>query len=483
LVVNFTPTTPVAPNQEYTVAACTNSAMSQGCVTNTNYTPGSNITGLTYTAGSSTPSYYYVDVLANGSAGYLASLPSTPAVESSAVESAVKTPTSFSTSPSASQVGSITAAFTETGAVPPASFTATVCTNSAMTAGCFTVPNYTSNSQIGGLTPGSSYYVTITAVSSTPGYASATTAVSPATMATVQLLSPTGLSANYGPAVGTIIFSLTPPVGAPSGQTYTVLACTNSGMTTGCIPNASYVNGNNLTGLVYTPGSPGATYYIEATANPSSGYLVSPASSQVSQADTSQLLAPTITSAAYGTTDGSIQVNFTPPTTTAAGQTYTLEACTNKNMTGCTINTNYTSGSNEALTAPTQGTAGTTYYVEVLSNASAAYVASVYSGQANHAQMSEVDTPAISRVQTGTGTGDISITFSEGGTTPTSYTALACNNTGMTGTSCVTKTGYTSGSQFTGLVSGTNYYVTITAIGPTGYLNSTSAVSGAVKAK
>ena len=481
LVVNFTPTTPIAPNQEYTVAACTNITMKQGCVTNSNYTPGSNLTGLTYTAGSSTPSNYYVDVLANGSTGYLASLPSTPPVQSSAVENSVVTPT-FSTSPSASQVGSITATYAETGTVTASSFTATVCTNSAMTAGCFTVSNYASNSQISGLTPGSSYYVTITAVSTTPGYASVTTAASPATMATVQLLSPTGVSATYGTAAGTISVSFTPPATIARGQTYTVLACTNSGMT-GCVTDANYVAGSNFSPLLaYTQGSPGTTYYIEVTANPSTGYLVSPASSQVSQADTSQLLAPTGISAAYGTTAGSIQVNFTPPTTVAAGQTYTLDACTNKNMTGCVTNANYVALSNETLPF-TQGAVGTTYYVEVLSNASAAYVASGYSAQANHAQMSEVDTPVITRVQTGTGTGDISITFSEGGTTPTSYTALACNNMGMTGASCVTKTGYTSGSQFTGLVSGTNYYVTITAIGPTGYLPSTSTVSGVVKAK
>jgi hypothetical protein len=484
LVVNFTPPLIIATNQTYTVAACTNSTMTQGCVTNTNYTQGSNLTGLNYTPGSATNSYY-VDVVANGSAGYLVSPPSTPAVQSSPVESAVKTPTGLTAQPSASQVGSIVANFIEpTGGVAPSSFTANVCTNAGMTTGCLTVANYTSNSQISGLTPGSSYYVTITAVSSTTGYTSATTTVSGATLATVQLVAPTGLTATYGTAFETISVSFAPPVTVASGQTYTAEACTNAAMSANCVTNSNFTSGSNLSGLSATVGSPGTTYFVEVTANPSSGYLVSPTSSQVSQADTSQLAPPTGISAGYGTTDGSIQVLFTPPTTIAAGQTYTLEACTNAQMrNGCVTNTNYTSGSNEALTAPTQGTVGTTYYVEVLANSSAAYVASSYSAQASHAQMSEVDTPAISRVQTGTGTGDISITFSEGGTTPTSYTALACNNTGMTGTSCVTKTGYTSGSQFTGLVSGTNYYVTITAIGPTGYLPSTSAVSGAVRAK
>jgi hypothetical protein len=482
LVVNFTPTAPVAPNPTYSVTACTNSAMNQGCVTNTNYTPGSNLTGLNYTPGSAS-TFYYVDVMANASPGYLASQPSKPAVLSSAVESAVKTPTGFSTAPSASQVGSVTAAFTEpTGTVMPSSFTATVCTNSTMTSGCITVPNYTSNSQIGGLTAGTSYYVTITAVSSTSGYGSATTAVSPATMATVQLTAPTGLSANYGTAAGSITLSFTAPVGAPSGQTYTATACTNSGMTTGCITNANYTAGSNISPLAYTPGSPGTTYYIDLTANPSSGYLVSPTSSQVNQADTSQLLAPSAVNVGYGTTAYSIQVSFTPPTTTAAGQTYSLKACTNSNMVqGCVTNANFTSGSYLTnLNAVTAGTPGTTYYVQVTSNASAAYVASLPSGTANHAETSQIGQPGTPTVSTGTTTGAIVATFGASpGTTPTSYTAIACPNTGSfpAGIGCVSKNNYTSGSQFTGLVSGTSYWVQITANAPVGYVSNTSSTS------
>jgi type II secretory pathway pseudopilin PulG len=482
LVVSFTPPAPpalVAPNQVYTVTACTNSNMSAGCVTNTNYTQGSNLTGLNYTAGGAT-SFYYVDVLANGSVGYLASPPSTPAVESSAVESAVKTPTGFSAAPSASQIGAIVAVFTEpTGTVAPSSFTATLCTNSAMTAGCITVPNYTSNSQISGLNPGSSYYVTITAVSSTPGFASATTGVSPATLATVQLVAPTGLSANYGTAAGTITISFTPPVTVAPGQTYTATACTNSGMTVGCVTNANYASGSNLSGPTYTIGSPGTNYFITVTANPSSGYLVSPASSQVSQADTSQLAAPTAVAVGYGTTVDSISVAFTPPTTVAAGQTYTLKACTNGGMTaGCVTNTNFTSGSNVAnLNAVTAGTPGTTYFVQITSNASIAYVASTPSVVASHAEMSQIGQPGTPVVSTGSTTGSIVATFGNPpGSAPSSYTAMACTNAQMS-TGCVTKTGYTSGAQFTGLVSGTSYFVQITAIGPAGYLNNTSNTS------
>lgn len=583
LSVSFSAPAVVAPTQTYTVNACTNSAMSTGCVSNTDYTPGSNLTGLSYTPGSAN-TYYYVQVIANASTGYLASSPSTPAVKSPAVESAVKTPTGFSTAPSASQAGAITAAFSEpSGGVGPTSFTATVCTNSAMTNGCITVTNYTSGSQLTGLTPGSSYYVTITAVSTTAGYASATTAVSSATMATVQLGAPTGVSATYGTQAGSISVLFTPPAMAAAGQTYTATACTNSAMTSGCVTNTGYTEGANLSGLKYTVGSAGTTYYVEVTANPSSGYLVSPPSSQVSQADTSQLAAPTGVIAAYGSSAGSISLSFTPPGTVVAGQTYTATACTNSAMnSGCVSNANFTSGTNlsglaytvgsagtkyyievvanasaafvasspstqvtqadtSQLAAPTgvivgygtsagsisvsftppgtvaagqtytmnactntgmskdcvtnsnftsgssvtglpytQGSVGTTYYVEVTANASAAYVASAPSNQANNPETSQVDAPGIPTPSTSTARGSrgaIVVTFaSSPGVTPSSYTATACLTSAMN-TGCVTTTNYTSGAQFTGLVSGTSYYVEVTAIGPTGYVNSAPSVS------
>ncbi len=479
LVVSFTAPSVIASNQAYTVAACTNSNMSAGCVTATNYIPGSNLSGLNYSAGGA-PTYYYVDVLANASVGYLASPASQPAVQSSAVESAVKTPTFFTTAPSASQVGSITASFTEpAGTAAPSSFTATVCTNSAMTAGCLTVGNFTSNSQISGLAPGSSYYVTITAVSSTPGYASATTAVSPATVATAQLVAPTGLSANYGTAAGTITLSFTPPFVTAPGQTYTAMACTDSAMTANCVTNNNYVAGSNLAGLTYAVGSPGTNYYVTVTANASSGYLVSPASSQVSQVDTSQLAAPSAVAVGYGTSVDSISVTFTPPATVAAGQTYTLKACTNGGMNAnCVTNANFTSGSNLTnLNQVPAGTPGTTYYVQVTSNASAAYVASAPSAVANHPETSQIGQPGTPTVSTGSTTGAIVATFTNSpGTAPSSYTAVACTNTQMSN-GCVTDTGYVSGTQFTGLVSGTNYYVQITANGPAGYVSNTSNTS------
>ena len=70
-----------------------------------------------------------------------------------------------------------------------------------MTTGCVTKTSYTSGAQLTGLTAGTNYYVTITAVPPA-GYVSATTAASAATLATVQLTAPTAVTLNYGTVGG-----------------------------------------------------------------------------------------------------------------------------------------------------------------------------------------------------------------------------------------------------------------------------------------
>jgi hypothetical protein len=113
-------------------------------------------------------------------------------------------------------------------------------------------------------------------------------------------------------------------------------------MTSGCVTNGSYVLGTDLTGLNPVVGTAGSTYYAEITANASPGYLVSPTSVQASGVETSQIGAPsnlTVTS----TTRGEAMVKFTGSTGTAP-LGYTVEACTNQQMTtGCVTQTNYVS--------------------------------------------------------------------------------------------------------------------------------------------
>ena len=65
-----------------------------------------------------------------------------------------------------------------------------------------------------------------------------TSAVSGPVLASIQLATPTDVTLAYGTVAGSISISFTGSSNAPGGQTYTAKACTNAGMTTGCVTNA-----------------------------------------------------------------------------------------------------------------------------------------------------------------------------------------------------------------------------------------------------
>jgi hypothetical protein len=459
--------------QTYTAKACTNVGMTTGCVTNSNYTSGTNLTGLSYAQGSAGTSYF-VTVTANASSGYLASAASSVAGPQNAT-SQVNAPGTPTVATSTTTAGAITATFTASTGTAPASYTAIACTNAAMTTGCVTQTGYTSGAQLTGLTQGSSYYVTITAVPPA-GYVSATSAVSASPApATTQLASPTSVSLGYGTVAGSIAVTFT---GSPGGQTYTAKACTNVGMTTGCVTNSNYTSGTNLTGLSYAQGSAGTSYFVTVTANASSGYLASAASSVAGpQNATSQVNAPgTPTVATSTTTAGAITATFTASTGTAPAS-YTAIACTNAAMTtGCVTQTGYTSGAQ--LTGLTQGSS---YYVTITAVPPAGYVSATSAVSASPAPATtQLASPTItSVVPSGSTTGALVVNFTSSSNAPggQTYTAKACTNVGMT-TGCVTNANYTSGAQLTGLSAGTGYYLTITANASSGYLAATSTANG-----
>ncbi|MGC2168256.1 MAG: hypothetical protein WA580_04060 [Acidimicrobiales bacterium] len=474
LSVTFTGSANAPPGETYTVKACTNTAMSSSCVSNTNFTPGAQLTGLTYVAGNLS-SVYYVQVSANASPGYLAYTAAPPATVSHAVTSAVKTPTGFSAASSASQPGTITASFTETGGVGvtgPSSFTAVACTDSGMSLGCVTATNYTSGAQFGGLSPGTSYYVQITAVSSTTGFASAMTAVSSPVVATVQLAAPTNVTLGYTTSAGTLSVTFTPPNPAAVGQTYTLKYCTNAAMNANCVTNANYT-GANLTGLTYTAGTAGTTYYVQITSNGSSGYLVSPASTQVSSPATSQVKTPTGLSVASSTSlAGAVTASFTEPAGGTAPSSFSATACTNMGMSAnCTTVTNFTSAAQ--LSGLTQGT---NYYVEITALGPTGYASATTA--ASSATLATVQLAAPTNVTLGytTTAGTLSVTFTAPNPAATgqTYTLKYCTNMGMSA-NCVTNTNFTSGTNISPLLyvqgsPGTTYYVQVTANASTGYL-------------
>jgi type II secretory pathway pseudopilin PulG len=367
LTVNFAG----SPNaQSYTAEACpTTNFTSPSCITNTNFAPGGSFTGLSYTPGGAGATYY-VEVSANAAPGYLASLPS-PAVKSPPVESAVKTPTGLSATSSASQVGAIFASFAEpSGGVAPSSFTATVCPTAAVTSACLTVTNYSSGAQLTNLTPGSSYYVQMTAVSSTAGYASATTAftTTPA-VASVQLVSPANVTLGYGTTAGAMTVSFTASPQAPTGQIYGVQACTNGNCTNFAITSTSATLGL----AVPTPGQVGASYNVQVTANGSTGYFVSAPSTQVSGPVESQVAAPGTPTVATGTVKQAIAVTKFTASTGTPPTGYTAVACTVDNqgtLSGCNAPQAIAATGGEI----TGLTSGARYYIQITADGPTGYL-------------------------------------------------------------------------------------------------------------
>ena len=95
--------------------------------------------------------------------------------------------------------------------------------------------NFTSGSDLTGLTPGTSYYVTVTANAPTPLYLPATSATAGPAQATVQLNAPGTPTLAYGTVAGSLQVTFSTPTPASPTQTYLATACTNAAMTTGCV--------------------------------------------------------------------------------------------------------------------------------------------------------------------------------------------------------------------------------------------------------
>jgi type II secretory pathway pseudopilin PulG len=94
--------------------------------------------------------------------------------------------------------------------------------------------------------------VTFTATDSSDGVA---ISQQPQVSFATQLTPTTGVTLSYGTTSGSLGVTFTAPSNAPGGQTYTALACTNSGMTTGCVGPAPITSGGQITGLAATQGT------------------------------------------------------------------------------------------------------------------------------------------------------------------------------------------------------------------------------------
>ncbi len=481
--VTFTGSSNAAGGQIYSATACTNNLMTLNCVTSASIASGGQITSLAYVAGSAGTSYF-VTVSATASSGYLVSAASSVSAAHAAT-SILKAPTGLTLASSTTTAGAVTASFTAPTGTAPTSYSATACTDLAMTLNCVTKASYASGGQLSGLTPGTSYYVVITA-NAPSGYLISSVESAGTVLASSQLNAPTTVTLGYGTIAGSVSVTFTGSSNAPGGQTYSATACTNNTMTIGCVTNASIASGGQIAGLAYVTGSAGTSYFVTVSANASSGYLTSAVSAVTATAQpaTSIFNTPTAVTLGYGTTAGSISVTFTAPTGSAP-TSYSAKACTNNVMTlNCVTTASIASGGQITGLTYVAGSAGTSYFVTVSANASSGYLASAASAvSGSHAATSALNVPTNLTLASSTTTaGAVTATFTAPtGTAPTSYSATACTDLAMT-LNCVTQASYTSASQFSGLTPGTNYYVVITANAPGGYVNSSVESAGTVLA-
>ena len=316
IVVNFTPPSSPSPpvGQTYTAIACSNYAMTAGCESDPSYTSGSTFSGLTPGA------EYWVEVTANGSPGYLGATssvfpssanPSTPLYAQGNSDA----PTVTGVSPSTTTVGALVVTY-NTSSVAPSGTTyfAKACTDQAMTANCVTTGTFTSGGEVTGLTPGTAYYVTVTANASGT-YPVSPSVVFPAANATVQLTAPQITSATSTPT-GALSVTYTGSSNAPTtGQTYTETQCTDSGMSQNC---SSESGGSQVNGLTV-----GTNYWVQIVANASSGYLSAPSATSGPIEITVQLDDPTIGSVGQGSHSGSVKVKFTGSANATPTTSYT----------------------------------------------------------------------------------------------------------------------------------------------------------------
>jgi hypothetical protein len=295
-------------------------------------------------------------------------------------------------------------------------------------------------------------------------------------MATVQIgaISP---AATYGSTAGSLTVTFNTPTSAATGQTYTAEACTGTNLSGTCFTVNRFTSGSQITGLAYTPGAAGTSYYVTVTANASTGYLAS--SAQVGpQADMSQVESPTITTITSGTstTSGSLTVNFTNSGGSGVSS-YTGEACTGTNLSGtCSTVQAITTGSQITGLTP-----GTKYYVTVNAVGSTGYASSAVSSASSTTATEQLNSPTITTVTSGTSTtsGSLTVNFTAPNNVPTgqTYTAEACTGTNLSGT-CSSVQAITSGGLVIGLTPGTSYYVTVNAVASAGYLASTTTTAG-----
>ena len=292
----------------------------------------------------------------------------------------------------------------------------------------------------------------------------------------VQLAAPRAVTASPSRATdGAVLVAFSPPANAPGGQGYEVRACTDKAMSVGCVTSTVSHSGDEVTGLV-----PGGAYFVSVTALASPGYLAATSAPVGPVRATTTWAAPGAPTVRFGAAAGAVIVTFSGSTGAPPGESYAVRACRNAAMSiGCVSNLRATSGVTLGGLAYARGVAGPIYFVQVRANPTVGHLGSAYSVIGSHADTSALSIPSVVGASSPV-TGRIKVVFKTGGgAAATSFTVRACQNAAMT-LDCTRVAHFTDGGDVTGLPSGRRYYVTVTAVPPTGFVSATSSVRGPV---
>jgi len=284
------------------------------------------------------------------------------------------------------------------------------------------------------LTAGTSYVISVlgmSSINSTNCTTAAGTAPVSATVnvaASTQLNAPTAVTVAGGATAASINVSWTASSNAAAGQKYSVKVYSNSGLTTQV---GSTLTGQTSPVSITTGLTAGTAYWVTVTAEASTGYIASAASTAGTGTATTQLNAPTAVAATPTTTSGSMSVSWTASSNAIAGQTYSVKVYSDA---GLTTQVGATSTGKTSPFVVTGLTLGTAYWYTVTAEASTGYLASAASTAGTATTQVLLATPTALTVVGGASAGSVTVTWTGSSNAPGGqlYTIKAYTDAGLT---------------------------------------------------
>jgi hypothetical protein len=257
VVATFTAPLGAPVGETYDLRVCASATMTTGCQARAGFQSGGSVEGLT------PGTTYWAQLTATTKAGFYAAV--SDVVGPSLATSQLPAPRLRTARPAATRRGAVVVTFLEPHHdLVAAGYEAIACANREMTARCVRYPDVTSGSLLTGLAQGATYHVVVVALGS-PGYLAASSKVSGAVRATVQLRAPRISRATLARGVLTVTYRAAR--GASVSQRYALEACTNAAMTKGCVVRRDVRSGERIAGV----GS--VARYVRIIAAASTGFL------------------------------------------------------------------------------------------------------------------------------------------------------------------------------------------------------------------